>query len=119
MNCVKCGRKLEQEQTFCDACMAEMRRYPVPMDAVVQLPSQKSRQTPRKNASRRRTISDKAKIHRLRVWVRWLCAALLVLVALVVLLSCVTIRMARERGRPLSGQNYSTTATTAATDAGG
>lgn len=112
VNCVKCGRQLEREQTFCETCMAEMRRYPVPMDAAVLLPSQKSRQVTRKSANRRRAVSDQERIHRLRVWVRWLCAALVVLVALVVLLSCVSIRLAQEHARPLPGQNYSTTAPT-------
>ena len=29
MNCMKCGREIPEQQTFCDVCLEVMSQYPV------------------------------------------------------------------------------------------
>lgn len=38
MNCMRCGKEIQQPQVFCDACLAAMDAHPVKPDIRVQLP---------------------------------------------------------------------------------
>ena len=40
MNCIKCGRELEEGQVFCEECLEVMERDPVKITAPVVIPSQ-------------------------------------------------------------------------------
>lgn len=39
MNCLKCGREIEEGQVFCNDCLVQMAKYPVKPGTAVQLPS--------------------------------------------------------------------------------
>ena len=39
MNCMKCGREIDEAQAFCAGCLEEMEKYPVKPDVVVKLPN--------------------------------------------------------------------------------
>lgn len=108
MKCMKCGRETGQDQLFCDSCSAEMKKYPVSPDTVVQLPNSKLRQPVKKSAARRRPASDPEQLRQLTHRVHLLRVALGVALALLIVLSCVSIRLAAKSRRPLPGQNYST-----------
>lgn len=39
LNCLKCGREIEEGQVFCNDCLVQMAKYPVKPGTAVQLPS--------------------------------------------------------------------------------
>ena len=55
MNCLKCGREIEEGQVFCNDCLVQMAKYPVKPGTAVQLPSRGSAAVSKKVHSRRRT----------------------------------------------------------------
>ena len=111
MNSMKCGRETVQDQLFCDSCSAGMKEYPVNPDTVVLLPNSKNRPPVKKAASRRRSASDPEQLRRLTRRLHLLYGALAAALTLLIVLSCVSIRLAAKSRRPLPGQNYSTVAT--------
>lgn len=40
MNCMKCGREIEDDQAFCSYCLLDMEQHPVKPGTVILLPSQ-------------------------------------------------------------------------------
>mgnify|MGYP003321098003 CR=1 FL=1 len=42
MNCLRCGKEIQQPQVFCDDCLANGQRHPVKPDVLVRLPSRPS-----------------------------------------------------------------------------
>lgn len=42
LNCLKCGREIEEGQVFCNDCLVQMAKYPVKPGTAVQLPSRGS-----------------------------------------------------------------------------
>ena len=55
VNCLKCGREIEEGQVFCNDCLVQMAKYPVKPGTAVQLPSRGSAAVSKKVHSRRRT----------------------------------------------------------------
>ncbi len=55
LNCLKCGREIEEGQVFCNDCLVQMAKYPVKPGTAVQLPSRGSAAVSKKVHSRRRT----------------------------------------------------------------
>lgn len=109
MNCMKCGREVPSGQAFCDTCLAEMKKYPVNPDTVIQLPTAKSHPTPRKATVRRKAIlSEQEQIRRLKTRLRRLWTALIILLVLMITLGCLAADTLLKSRRPLLGQNYST-----------
>lgn len=78
MNCMKCGRKLKDEQVFCPECMAVMEAYPVKPNTPIQLPPQSPTPATPPKYTRRRIRKPEEQIARLRSTVRWLVLALAV-----------------------------------------
>ncbi len=115
MNCIRCGRKAQDEQNFCPDCLQLMGRYPVDPDTVVQLPRRKSAPSPKK-IIRRRVLSPEERIAQLRRRTRRLSIAVAVLVLISVLLAIPTVRfLIGTRYRP--GQNYKILPSTSFTEA--
>lgn len=54
VNCLKCGREIEEGQVFCNDCLVQMAKYPVKPGTAVQLPSRGSAAVSKKVHSRRR-----------------------------------------------------------------
>ena len=40
MNCMKCGREIEEDHAFCSYCLLDMEQHPVKPGTVILLPSQ-------------------------------------------------------------------------------
>ncbi len=69
MNCIKCGVKVPENQVFCDACLADMEKYPVKSDVTVVLPHRE--ETPvTKKKSRKRTIPPEEQLRRVKTKLR-------------------------------------------------
>lgn len=111
MNCMKCGRDIPGG-SFCESCLADMQRYPIKPDAVVQLPPQ--REAAKKVTPRRRgVISEQEQLRRTRLRLHRTRIAFGVTLALLILVSSVTVFLFSRSRRPLLGQNYSTSSTKA------
>ncbi len=107
MNCMKCGREVEQGQVFCESCREEMEKYPVKPGTAVQLPRRQEENSMKKLARRRTAPSSEEQIRSLRNTIRLLLALLLVSFALIGVLLYPTVRQ-RLVGQELRpGQNYS------------
>lgn len=116
MNCLKCGREIEEGQVFCNDCLVQMAKYPVKPGTAVQLPSRGSAAVSKKVHSRRRTkTAPEEQLKALKKRIRILSALLSVCVVLLIVLSVVTLWY-MSANRLLPGQNYSAVTTTAATE---
>lgn len=116
VNCLKCGREIEEGQVFCNDCLVQMAKYPVKPGTAVLLPSRGSAAVSKKVHSRRRTkAAPEEQLKALKKRIRILSALLSVCVVLLIVLSVVTIRY-MSANRLLPGQNYSAVTTTAATE---
>lgn len=116
MNCLKCGREIEEGQVFCNDCLVQMAKYPVKPGTAVQLPSCGSTAVSKKVHSRRRTkAAPEEQLKALKKRIRILSALLSVCVVLLIVLSVVMLRY-MSANRLLPGQNYFAVTTTAATE---
>ena len=104
MQCLRCGRETEGEQSFCFLCESVMLKHPVKANIVVNIPERNVRErssTPRKPI---RVEEDTDQLHRtilqLRLWICMLMAALMLCVAFLT-----WQELNRESG-PAIGQNY-------------
>ena len=113
MNCLKCGREIEEGQVFCNDCLVQMAKYPVKPGTAVQLPSRGSAAAAKKVHARRR--GKTALEEQLKVRVRVLSVLLAVCVVLLIVLSVVTLRY-MSTNRLLPGQNYSAVTATTPTE---
>lgn len=62
MACLKCGKKTEDAQVFCPACLAVMEAHPVKNDVHIQLPNRKERILPRRTGRKRRALSPEEQL---------------------------------------------------------
>ena len=83
MNCLKCGRKIENSGVFCDSCLDTMAKYPVKSNTPLQLPRRKEEPGSRKTAKKKyqsrleeQFLNQKRQIRRLTVLI---CVLMLVL----------------------------------------
>lgn len=112
MNCMKCGREIQQGQVFCPDCLEDMEKYPVKPGTVVQLPA-RPKQAPVKKPNRRRThtLAPEEQVPRLRRHIRWLRLFLLMALAALALTGWLFVQELYEDGEVLlPGQNYATEA---------
>ena len=109
MQCLKCGKDVSSNPTFCDACLAEMENFPVKPGTAVHIPK---RELPDKRTVAIRTPSTAVLLSRARRTLQWMY----LLVALLTLLLSITgillirslDRQAQPQG-PAKGQNYTAT----------
>ena len=120
MNCMKCGREIDESQVFCPECLAEMEKHPVKPGTVVQLPYIHSYQTVKKPAQRRKpALSLEEQVKALRRRVRALALALALAIALLASIGYMIFRQYEKmENKVLPGQNYSSAVnpTTSASD---
>ena len=110
MNCVKCGREIENDQVFCQFCLEEMERYPVKPGTVVYIPKHPEDELDKKSSSRRKvSLTPEQQILQLKKRVLCLRIALAIM-----MLSCGLLVIAVGRAVTeldfyrFLGKNYST-----------
>ncbi len=109
MNCMKCGREIDENQAFCEICRLEMEQHPVKPGTVILLPNQ-MKQPPKKQSVRKKpAVPAEEQMPQLKkkLWrLRFLAMFLTLLIAgLVYVNSRVITELDIQR---LLGQNYST-----------
>lgn len=109
MECLKCGKETELDHSFCNACMAEMAKYPVKPGTPVQLPRPSARTSVNRERSKKKTVSEKEQIEKLRYGNRILVVLVLLLLTLCLFVSGLYVRAFYRRPTRPTGQNYSTT----------
>ena len=105
MQCLRCGREIEEGQVFCFLCESIMVKHPVKPNTVVTIPerSVRIRTTPSRKPQRPEEDTDQLRrtILQLRLWICMLMAALML---------CVGVLTWQELNRdtePAIGENYS------------
>ncbi len=84
MNCMKCGREIDDGQCFCPDCLLDMERYPVKPGTAVLLPKRQSADSQKKGHTRRKGMpSQEEQIKALKFRVRVLTAMVFLLLAMV------------------------------------
>ncbi len=64
MQCMKCGRDLDEDQVFCDVCQEDMKKYPVKPGTVVLLPHYVRHNQPKRTP--KRIMTHEEQIRRLK-----------------------------------------------------
>ena len=117
--CLKCGREIPEDQTFCNACLAEMEKHPVKPGVVVLLPH-RDNQSQKPPARRRHSLlplEEQVKLWKRRALA--LAAALLITLSASGVLGWLVVKDILEDQIPLilPGQNYSSGTPSEATPA--
>ncbi len=84
MNCLRCGRKVEERQVFCPDCLEEMEKYPV-KPGVIRLPVRSAEapkaKPPKGPTAEEQLAAARRKIQSLRRWIAALALALVLCAA--------------------------------------
>lgn len=109
MECLKCGKETEFDHSFCNACMAEMEKYPVKPGTPVQLPQPSARTSHNKERPKKKVASEKEQLEKLYHRNQILVVLLLLVLTLCLLISGLYVRAYYRTPTRPTGQNYSTT----------
>ena len=85
MKCIKCGRETVNDRTFCEECLEIMEQYPVKPGTPIHIPRRKIYEDS-KPVRRKKTASPEEQLQEMQNKVKWLSAAVVVLLATTVLL---------------------------------
>lgn len=107
MNCMRCGREIEEEQVFCADCLANMEKYPVKPGTAVQLPRRQTAAPMRKAAPRKKTLTLEEQVLKLKKQVKRLVVCLVLLLLIAAALAYPAAVHLLETRDFLPGQNYS------------
>lgn len=78
MHCLKCGRKIEDNESFCPDCLADMAKYPIQPGTVVKLPTRTATISTKKRPTRRRKpLKPEEQIAALKKRCNWLTVLLI------------------------------------------
>ena len=114
MNCVNCGREIEQDQVFCRVCLEGMEEYPVKPGTVVHIPKHPEDDEKKAPIKKKPLLQPEEQIRRLkRKLVRlrvWLAVLLLICGGLCLAVSRVVVVLDFYR---FLGKNYNTVETVA------
>ena len=116
MNCMKCGREVKNEQSFCPLCLEGMEAYPVRPGTVVQLPKRQEPSPLRKVMSRRKPLTPEQRIQRMRKRILRLQLLLLACFIAIGLLVYPYVMDLLDIHRILPGQEYTTITSTEAVE---
>ena len=112
MNCMKCGREIEENQTFCPKCLELMQAYPVKTDIVIKLPTRQD-DAAKKSQPRKKLRTPEEQIQLLKKRNRWLIAIASLLLVISVMLTVLSVDVLRQLDvQRLLGRNYTTVETT-------
>lgn len=113
MQCIKCGRDIEEPNVFCDECLADMKKYPVRPGTVVQLPKYHEPVQKKQPVKRKPPVTLEDQLKLVRKWARMLAAALAVSILLLLGAGYLIVReYIGKSDKLLPGQNYSAATTT-------
>ncbi len=104
MQCLRCGREIEENAVFCGECLAEMEKHPVKPHTMVHIPNRELRnrnqppRRPQKNEEQQQLLEQK--LGKLRLLVCMLT------VALVLCIGWITWQELTQENGPAIGQNY-------------
>ena len=115
--CLKCGRACSEKDSFCEECLADMKKYPVKPGVVVLLPQQTRQAKP---VSRRRHTapSPEEQLPKLKKQLIALWMSLILTLGAAAGLGWLLVEdyLEEEATKLLPGQNYSAEETKAAED---
>ena len=115
MQCMKCGREIAAGRVFCESCLTDMEKYPVKPGTPVQLPSRKVAAPVKKQPARRRP-SPEEQLVKVKKRFRVVSVVLALLVALLAGALYLAVNyIVENEGKPLPGQNYSSSESTGST----
>lgn len=110
MHCVKCGRKTEGEQVFCQLCLEDAEKYPVKPGTPIQLPYRAPEPPVKKKPAKEKPeLKPEERIARLRRRVRWLTLALAAALLAFALSAAAALWLLEQRDAQADspvGQNY-------------
>lgn len=112
MNCMKCGREIDEKQAFCPKCLELMQANPVKADIVIKLPTRQDAPA-KKTQSRKKSRSPQEQVTQLKRRNRWLIAIICLLLVICTGLALLSADALRQLDvQRFLGQNYSTVETT-------
>ena len=112
MNCLKCGRDIEEGQLFCGSCLEVMQKYPVKANTAVQLPHREESQSGRKApAKRRQAPTAEEKLQTARRFLRRILVLWLITLGLLIASLYPAVQYLLGETFRMPGQNYSTFST--------
>ena len=110
VHCVKCGRKTEGEQVFCQLCLEDADKYPVKPGTPIQLPHRAPELPVKKKPGKEKPeLKPEERIARLRRRVRWLTLALAAALLAFALSAAAALWLLEQRDAQAGsriGQNY-------------
>lgn len=106
MNCMRCGREVQDGQVFCPECLAEMEKCPIKPDTPVRLPRRPDPALRR--IYRKKGPSEEEQIRSLTKQVRILRWVLAAAIVTIIFLTIPMVQdLLEENIELLPGQNYS------------
>ncbi len=103
MTCVKCGREIPEDQSFCEKCLAAMDVHPIPENVAIRLP-QRTEAPPRKQP-KKRGIPLEVQVKQLNKLLRIQSIVLILAAILIALMIPITVTHLMEEHYEV-GQNY-------------
>lgn len=109
MACLRCGKKTEEKQAFCEDCLENMQRHPVKPGVAIHLPQRDATRQEKKSPARHREPEAAEQLAQLRKMIRWLVGMLAVLAVLLLLVSGMLMHvLEKETPTGIIGRNYTT-----------
>lgn len=109
MACLRCGKKTEERQAFCDSCLEEMQKHPVKPGVAIHLPQRDAVRPERKSPARHREPETAEQIMHLRKMIRWLVGMLALLSVLLLMVAGMLLHvLEKDTSTGIIGRNYTT-----------
>lgn len=103
--CLKCGRKTDEKQVFCDSCIASAKEYPIKPDAVVVLSHRDA--PPLRTGPRKRPPTAEERLAKTKLCNRWLIVTVVILGLALSVASAYLVQQSNElQFSQLVGRNY-------------
>ena len=112
MDCLRCGKKTAEKQSFCEECLAVMEKYPVKPGTAIHLLHRPAAHAEKKQPQRHREPTAAEQVEHLRGMFRWLFGIIAVLSVLLLLTAGILLHeISKETPTGTIGKNYTTVGT--------
>ena len=109
MNCMKCGKEIEEGQFFCEECQSFMNANPIRANIVVTIPNRPAPAPAKRRGRRKKYVSAEEQVRSLRGTLRVMVVIWLLTILLFSLAAIYIVRLLDTPAEePNIGQNYST-----------